>query len=67
MSKLSIKGINLSEIVDKPDYASIIVVCGDHQGFRITEVQPAGKKRMTVKDYLQGNPNRIKNGMIMGE
>lgn len=61
------QGNQPGEIVDKPDHASIIVVCGDHQGFRITEVQPAGKKRMTVKDYLQGNPNRIKNGMIMGE
>jgi methionyl-tRNA formyltransferase len=43
------------------------VVCGDNKGIRITEIQPAGKKRMTVKNYLQGSSERIKVGTKMGE
>lgn len=55
------------EVIEKPDNCAFIVVCGDKKGFRITEIQPAGKKRMKVKDYLQGNPNRIQIGQVMGE
>ncbi|NBJ68454.1 MULTISPECIES: methionyl-tRNA formyltransferase [Clostridia] len=55
------------EVVDKPGNSSFIIACGDKKGFRVTEIQPAGKKRMTVKDYLQGNPNQIQIGQIMGE
>ncbi|CDQ40166.1 MULTISPECIES: methionyl-tRNA formyltransferase [Virgibacillus] len=60
-------GYTAGEIIDKPNNASIVVACGHQQAFEITEIQPAGKKRMTVKDYLQGNPDRIKIGQIMGE
>jgi len=44
-----------------------VVVCGDHKGVKVTEIQPAGKKRMKVKDFLQGSKDRIKKGIIMGE
>lgn len=44
-----------------------VVVCGNRKGIRITEIQPAGKKRMTVKQYLQGTPDRIKSGTKMGD
>ncbi len=46
---------------------SFIVVCGDQKGIRVTEIQPAGKKRMTVKDYLQASQDRIKIGIRLGE
>ncbi|MGY0692337.1 methionyl-tRNA formyltransferase [Virgibacillus sp. FSP13] len=51
----------------KIDEEAFTVVCGNHQGVRIKEIQPAGKKRMTVKEYLHGSPDRIKPGMKMGD
>lgn len=42
------------------------VICGDGKGLSVTEIQPAGKKRMTVKEYLQGSKERIKIGTILG-
>lgn len=43
------------------------VVSGDGLGIRITEIQPAGKKRMLVKDYLRGASNQINTGLILGD
>ncbi|WP_176555795.1 methionyl-tRNA formyltransferase [Virgibacillus ndiopensis] len=53
------------EIV-RVDEQAFVVVCGNKLGLRITEIQPAGKKRMTVTDYLRGAPDRIKLGTKMG-
>ncbi len=55
------------EIVKKNNNEDFVVVCGNQQGIRITEIQPAGKKRMSVKDYLQGTADRIKIGIRLGE
>lgn len=55
------------EIVEKEHDEAVVVVCGDQKGLRLTEIQPAGKKRMTVKEYLQGSSERIQIGTIMGE
>ncbi|MFS0672384.1 methionyl-tRNA formyltransferase [Ornithinibacillus sp. 179-J 7C1 HS] len=55
------------EIISKENDEAFIVVCGNNKGIKITEIQPAGKKRMTVKDYLQGSSNRIQVGYKMGE
>ncbi|SEQ59963.1 methionyl-tRNA formyltransferase [Virgibacillus subterraneus] len=49
------------------DDEAFVVVCGNQKGVRITEIQPAGKKRMTVKQYLQGSSDRIKTGIKMGD
>ncbi|RKQ37433.1 methionyl-tRNA formyltransferase [Oceanobacillus halophilus] len=54
------------EIV-KVEEDAFVVVCGDNKGIRITEIQPAGKKRMLVKDYLRGSSDRIKTGIILGD
>lgn len=54
------------EIVKK-ESDHFVVVCGNKKGIRITEIQPAGSKRMTVKDYLQGSDERIKVGIRLGE
>lgn len=55
------------EIVKKNDNEDFVVVCGNQKGIRITEIQPAGKKRMSVRDYLQGSAERIKTGIHLGE
>ncbi|MFB4167550.1 methionyl-tRNA formyltransferase [Virgibacillus sp. JSM 102003] len=54
------------EIVCIIENEAFVVVCGNQKGIRITEIQPAGKKRMTVKQYLQGSADRIKTGIKMG-
>ncbi len=51
------------EIVDvKHDF---FVAAAGHGGLRIREIQPAGKRRMAVSDYLRGN--EIDKGTILGE
>lgn len=51
------------EIVDvKNDY---FVIATGHGGIRIREIQPEGKRRMTVKEYLRGN--QIEKGIVLGE
>ncbi len=41
------------------DEESITVVCGDQKGLRLLEIQPAGKKRMKVSEFLRGHSNKI--------
>jgi methionyl-tRNA formyltransferase len=53
------------EIVEKTE-DGFLVVCGDEKAIKITDMQPAGKKRMSVKDYLQGSADRIKIGTVLG-
>lgn len=53
------------EIVEKTE-DGFLVVCGDEKAIKITDMQPAGKKRMSVKDYLQGSAERIKTGTVLG-
>lgn len=55
------------EIVQKHGDESFVVACGNRKGIRITEIQPAGKKRMTVKAYLSGSADRIKIGSKLGD
>ncbi|MFD1067190.1 methionyl-tRNA formyltransferase [Oceanobacillus locisalsi] len=54
------------EIIAK-DSVSFTVQCGQQTSIKITEIQPAGKKRMKVKDYLQASQDRIQIGVILGE
>lgn len=49
------------------DETGFVVVCGNKKGIRITEIQPAGKRRMLVADYLRGSMDRLKKGSILGE
>lgn len=49
------------------DNDGFVVVCGNQQGVRIKEIQPAGKKRMNVRNYLRGSADRIKSGTKMGD
>ncbi len=54
------------EIVRINDGKDFIVACGNQKGVRITEIQPAGKKRMSVSDYLLGASDRFKLDTLMG-
>src|SRR5690625_1299460 len=55
------------EIVEIFDKESFVVICGNQKGIKLTEIQPAGSKKMTVSEYLRGSTDRIKLGHIMGE
>jgi len=45
----------------------LVVVCGNGKGVKLTELQPAGKKRMKAKDFLQGYKEKIEPGMMLGD
>lgn len=53
------------EIVAVDDNEGFIVVCGDGIGIQVREVQPAGKKRLTVSDFLRGNPKAVQIGELL--
>lgn len=55
------------EIVNIIKNESLVVLCGNKQGIEITEIQPAGSKKMTVAQYLRGSADRFKIGDKMGE
>lgn len=42
----------------------LVVTCGDHHTIELLEVQLAGKKAMSVQDFLRGNP--ISSDTILG-
>ncbi|WP_202079905.1 methionyl-tRNA formyltransferase [Caldalkalibacillus salinus] len=48
------------------DADSLKVVCGDGTGLTLKEIQPAGKKRMSVSDFLHGSGNHWRVGMTFG-
>ncbi|ASK63547.1 methionyl-tRNA formyltransferase [Virgibacillus phasianinus] len=54
------------EIVDSINKESLVVVCGNKQAVKLTEIQVAGKKRMTVKAFLLGSPDRLQVGTKLG-
>lgn len=53
------------EIVEIEDETAFVVVCGNHKGIRITELQPAGKKRLSASEFLRGNPEGMNVGAIL--
>lgn len=46
---------------------SFTVLCGNGKGVTITEIQPAGRRKMAVEDYLRGSQNEQLLGKILGE
>lgn len=46
------------------DPAEFVVVCGDGNGLRLTEIQPEGKRRMAAADFLRGK--KLTNGETLG-
>ncbi len=53
------------EIVAVEGETAFIVACGNEKGVRIIEVQPAGKKRMAVSEFLRGNPEQVQVGDLL--
>lgn len=53
------------EIVAVENQTSFTVVCGDNKAIRLTEVQPEGKKRMAVSEFLRGNPELVQVGQVL--
>ncbi|MDC3416443.1 methionyl-tRNA formyltransferase [Aquibacillus salsiterrae] len=53
------------EIVSKEE-DGFIVCCGDQYGLKITDLQPAGKKRMDARDYLRGSGSGLQVGQKLG-
>ncbi|MEH7453604.1 methionyl-tRNA formyltransferase [Gottfriedia acidiceleris] len=45
----------------------ILVATGNHIAIKITDLQPAGKKRMEAKQYINGAGSFIERGMKLGE
>ncbi|SFC76898.1 methionyl-tRNA formyltransferase [Bacillus sp. UNCCL81] len=45
----------------------ILVATGNHTAIKITDIQPAGKKRMEAKQYINGAGSFIERGMKLGE
>jgi len=59
------EGKTPGEIVQVTEDESFTVVCGNNKGVNITEIQPAGKKRLNVAEFLRGNPDLIKVGQTL--
>lgn len=55
------------EIIQKVPEEAIIVKCGDEHAIRITEIQPAGSKRMKVSEFLRGAKDHLNKGEILGK
>lgn len=55
------------EIAKIIDNEAFVVICGNNQGLRITEIQPAGRTKMKVSEYLHGSADRIKVGSLLGD
>lgn len=56
------------EVVNMIEEEAIIVACGDKKGIRLTDIQPSGRRKMRVADYLRGgSADRIQLGDILGE
>ncbi|AXF57865.1 methionyl-tRNA formyltransferase [Salicibibacter kimchii] len=54
------------EVVRATADEGIIVACGDEYGLSLQEVQPAGKKKMAVSDFLRGRGQSLAVGEVFG-
>ncbi|MGM9986570.1 MAG: methionyl-tRNA formyltransferase [Bacillaceae bacterium] len=54
------------EIV-KLEQDGFVVATGNTTGIKITDLQPAGKKRMSGQDYMRGTGNHLAVGTKLGE
>lgn len=59
------KSAEPGEIVEITD-DGLIVACGQGHAIKVLDIQLAGKKRMTVKDFLNGSSERFKVGQRLG-
>ncbi|WP_050181498.1 methionyl-tRNA formyltransferase [Domibacillus robiginosus] len=45
----------------------IVIATGSETALKITELQPAGKKRMSARDYLRGSGSSLEVGAVFGD
>jgi methionyl-tRNA formyltransferase len=45
----------------------LVTATGSDTALKITELQPAGKKRMSARDYLRGSGSSLQAGAIFGD
>lgn len=64
LETVSYQGKKPGEIV-KVEADGFFVCCGNEQAVKLTEIQPAGKKKMLVEQFLHGADELIKIGTIM--
>lgn len=55
------------EIVEVIEDQACVVLCGNNHGIRLTDIQPAGKRRMTMAQYLLGSTDQLQPGTVLGE
>ena len=49
-----LQGVQPGHVLIADDHRSLIIACGDGRGLYIAALQPAGRRRMAVYDYLLG-------------
>ncbi len=62
-AKLEHEGHSSGEVV-RAHGDELCIACGDGTGLQVIEVQPEGKRRMSIRDYLNGV--KIAKGTVLG-
>jgi methionyl-tRNA formyltransferase len=65
--KTAYTGSNEPGTIVKLEEDGLIVATGDDTAMKITELQPAGKKKMDAKQFLLGAGSNIKPGVKLGD
>ncbi|MGM7681753.1 methionyl-tRNA formyltransferase [Cytobacillus sp. Hm23] len=65
--KLSTHNDHVAGTITAIEQDGFIVSTGDDISIKITELQPAGKKRMTAEEYLRGMGSSLQVGVQLGE
>lgn len=53
--------------ISKIEEDGFIVATGNETGIKITEIQPAGKKRMSAQQFLVGAGSHLTTGIVLGD
>lgn len=65
--KVSLSGTHEPGTIVKLEEDGFIVAAGDGSGIKITELQPAGKKKMDAKQFLLGAGSNFEPGIKLGD
>jgi methionyl-tRNA formyltransferase len=65
--KISAKASDSPGTIVQVGQEGIVVVTGDATQIRIKELQPSGKTKMSVEDFLRGAGSKLTTGLKLGE
>lgn len=65
--KVALSGAHEPGTIVKLEEDGFIVAAGDGSGIKITELQPAGKKKMDAKQFLLGAGSNFEPGIKLGD